>query len=534
MTTQLSVGGRVYSPTNPDATAFAVEGDTVVWVGEDKVGRALHPDAQVIDLDGAFVAPAFVDTHVHTTATGLQLIGLDLSGVRSVAECLAAVRAEVQRLDDRAAIVWGHGWDESRWAEGRSPTTDELDQAAGGRTVYLSRIDVHSALASTALRTTCAELPDADGYHPQRPLTGEAHHLVRRAALAALPAADTERARRAALDHAAALGIAAVHECAGPQVSGVDDLRALLALDHGVEVRAYWGEAVADADEARALLESTGAHALGGDLFVDGALGSRTAWLHEPYADAPETTGLAHLDTDTVAAHLRSCTEAGIQAGFHVIGDAAVSVAVEALARVVDEMGGPAVAARGHRLEHLEMVTDRQAEALGAWGVIGAVQPAFDAAWGGPGGLYEQRLGPVRAPALNPLSKLAAAGVSLAFGSDAPVTTMDPWAMIRAAVFHHTPGSGISPRAAFSAATRGAWRAGGVRDGLAGTLVPGAPATYAVWEAGDLMVSAPTDTVQRWSTDPRSRVPALPDLDPAAPSPRCLRTVLRGHTVFAR
>ncbi|MEK1165203.1 amidohydrolase family protein, partial [Mycobacterium ulcerans] len=85
---------------------------------------------------------------------------------------------------------------------------------------------------------------------------------------------------------------------------------------------------------------------------------------------------------------------------------------------------------------------------------------------------------------------------------------------------------------AFAAATRGGWRAAGVRDGKTGTLVPGAPASYAVWDAGALTVSAPRDAVQRWSTDPRSRVPALPRLDPADPLPRCRQTVHRGAVIY--
>ncbi|MGP8847078.1 amidohydrolase family protein, partial [Enterobacter hormaechei] len=92
-------------------------------------------------------------------------------------------------------------------------------------------------------------------------------------------------------------------------------------------------------------------------------------------------------------------------------------------------------------------------------------------------GMYAQRLGVARAAGLNPFALLASQGVPLAFGSDSPVTDMNPWAAVRAATRHQTPGSAISARAAFAAATRGAWRAGGVRDGLMGTLVPGAPAT---------------------------------------------------------
>ena len=103
---------------------------------------------------------------------------------------------------------------------------------------------------------------------------------------------------------------------------------------------------------------------------------------------------------------------------------------------------------------------------------------------------------------------------------------------MRAAGHHHTPGSAISMRAAFAAATRGAWRAGGVRDGITGTLVPGAPASYAVWETLNLDVAAPADGVARWSTDPRSRVPALPRLDPSDPLPRCRQTVHRGVVLY--
>jgi hypothetical protein len=130
---------------------------------------------------------------------------------------------------------------------------------------------------------------------------------------------------------------------------------------------------------------------------------------------------------------------------------------------------------------------------------------------------------------LNPFALLASQGVPIAFGSDSPVTGLNPWATVRAATRHRTRGSALSVRAAFAAATRGAWRAAGVRDGLTGTLVPGAPASYAVWETDALEVSAPADAVQRWSTDRRSGVPALPRLDD--PLPRCRQTVHRGDVI---
>jgi len=533
--TKLLVNGRVHSPTHPEATAMAVRGDVVAWLGSDAVGREQFPDAAVEDLDGGFVAPAFVDSHVHLSATGLTLSGLDLRAATSRAQCLKMVGDYA--ATHPGAPVWGHGWDESAWPENAAPGTADLDDVLGDRPAYLARVDVHSALASTALRRLVPGLAAAAGFSPERPLAGDAHHLVRAVARGLLTDPQLAGARAAALRAVAASGIVAVHECAGPEIGGPDDWLRLRALAEnvrgvrGVEVIGYWGEAVTTPARARALVQETGARGLAGDLFVDGALGSRTAWLHEPYADAPDRVGSCYLDPDAVEAHVRACTQARVTAGFHVIGDAAVAAVVAAFGAVVDDLGVVAVARCGHRLEHLEMVTAEQAAKLGAWGVIASVQPQFDALWGGPTGMYARRLGAERGSRLNPLALLASQGVPLALGSDAPVTGLDPWASVRAAVNHRTAGSALSPRAAFAAATRGGWRAGGVLDPLAGTLVPGAPASYAVWDAATLDTPAARDGVQRWSTDPRSRVPALPRLGPTDPTPRCRQTVHRGAVI---
>jgi len=528
--TKLLVNGRVHSPTHPDATAMAVRGDVVAWLGSDDVGRSQFPDAEVVDLDNCFVTPGFVDSHIHLSATGLTLSGLDLRSAASRAQCVRMVADYA--ADHPDLPVWGHGWDESAWPENTPPSTSEIDAVLGDRPAYLARVDVHSALASTGLRRLAPDLPGAAGFSEQRPLAGDAHHLVRAVARDLLTDEQLTEARAAALDALAAAGIVAAHECAGPEIGGLDDWLQLQALEHGVEVIGYWGEAVTTSAQARALMEETGARGLAGDLFVDGALGSRTAWLHEPYTDAPDRVGTCYIDPDGVQAHLRACTAAQVTAGFHVIGDAAVSAAVDAFERVVDDFGVTAVARCGHRLEHLEMVTAEQAAKLGAWGVVASVQPNFDALWGGSTGMYARRLGLARASELNPLALLASQGVPLALGSDAPVTGLDPWVSVRAAVNHHTEGSAVSARAAFAAATRGGWRAGGVNDGKTGTLVPGAPASYAVWDAGILDSGAPRDAVQRWSTDPRSRVPALPRLSVTDALPRCRQTVHRGAVIY--
>ncbi|AOS63249.1 putative TIM-barrel fold metal-dependent hydrolase [Actinoalloteichus hymeniacidonis] len=507
---------------------MAVTDGVVVWIGQDAAGDALFGgQSTIVDLDGAFVAPAFVDAHVHSTSAGLLLEGLDLTDCRTLADCLRLLREHATA--NPRTIIWGHGWDESRWPEGRPPTRAEIDAVAAGNPVYLSRIDVHSALVSSALLDQAPEARTAPGFHPDGPLTAQAHHAVRAVARNSIDAAQRRRAQHGFLRHAAAQGIAAVHECAGPDISDPQDLTDLLVLagtEDLPEVTAYWGE-LASAGVARRLRVA----GLAGDLFVDGALGSRTALLTEPYTDAPDTSGAAYLDSTQIADHLVECTRHGMQAGFHVIGDRATAEVIEGFRRAEAVVGLQALTVRGHRLEHLEMVDAEQAAALSRWGVIASVQPMFDALWGGPDGMYVDRLGATRGIGLNPFATLASAGVSLAFGSDAPVTPIGPWAAVRAAVHHRTPGAGISPRAAFTAHTRGGWRASGASDELTGSLVPGASATYAIWTAGELVAPAADNRIARWSTDPRSRVPRLPNLQPDVDLPVCRATVLRGRAI---
>jgi predicted amidohydrolase YtcJ len=522
VTTTLYRRGRVRSSADPFATALLVDGDTVAWVGQEPAAAALGADS-VVDLDDAWVAPAFVDAHVHATSTGLALTGLDLTTAASLAAALDRVRAAARRA--RGRVLLGTGWDDTGWPEGRPPTAAELDQASFGGVVYLARVDVHSAVASSALLAAVPEARALPGFAGAGLVRQQAHHAVRAAAYASVSPAQRRDAQRATRVRAAELGIGCVHECGGPDIGGEEDFLALLALarqEPGPEVVGYWGE-LDGVERAREL----GAVGAGGDLFVDGALGSRTACLREPYADAP-TRGAGYLGVADVARHVAACTRAGLQAGFHAIGDAALSTVVAGISAAADLVGAAAVRAVRHRVEHAELLSPAHVAALAAHGAVASVQPAFDARWGGPDGMYVARLGRERAARMNPFAALAAAGVPLALGSDAPVTPLDPWGGVRAAVAHRTPGSGLSARAAFSAHTRGGWRA--ARDDAAGDLAPGAPATFAVWEVpGELVVQVPDGRLAAWSTDPRAGVSGLPDL--SGLDPRCLATVVRGRPV---
>jgi len=327
--------------------------------------------------------------------------------------------------------------------------------------------------------------------------------------------AQREVLQRATREHAAALGVGLLHELSGPDIAGADDLTAFLALsaaEPGPEAVGYWGEAASLGGVARA--RELGALGAAGDLFADGSIGSHTAALRDPYADAPHC-GHGYLDAAAVRDHVVGCTEAGLQAGFHAIGDDALDTVVAGYAEAAEQLGADRLRAARHRIEHVEMVAPEHLPLLARLGVVASVQPAFDRLWGGETGMYAERLGLPRALSLNPYAAMAAAGIALALGSDSPVTPIDPWGSVRAAVRHRTPGSGLDLVAAFDAHTRGGWWA--ARRDADGVVATGAPATFAVWDVDEL--------------DPTT---GLPSLEPAGPSPRCRRTVVRGTTVFDR
>ncbi|MDQ7906205.1 amidohydrolase family protein [Phytohabitans sp. ZYX-F-186] len=505
--------GSVYSPADPTATALLARDGVIAWVGPD----AEAPSADVtVDLDGALVTPAFVDAHVHLTDTGLALSGLDLSGARSAGEVLAAVAAFAGKLPGDA-VVLGHGWDETTWDDQAKPEAAALERAAGGRRAYLSQASIHSALCTPSLLAAARGRP---GFDESGWVRREAHHVVRELALGSVPAVQRGRAQRVALARAAELGIAAVHECGGPGTSGEADFTGLLALSgQGFpEVYGYWGELL-----SAAKAKELGAVGAGGDLFADGALGSQTAHLSESYLDT-DGCGHGYVSVEQVRDHLLDCAAHGVQGGFHAIGDAAIGTVLAGFAEAARKLGVERLRDARHRVEHAEIVNKRLIAGFVEYGIVASMQPAFDRLWGGESQMYAQRLGVARSLESNPMGAMHGVGVALAFGSDSPVTPLDPWGGVRAAVRHFNPVHRMSVRAAFAAHTRGGWRAlprdiEGARSeprsrdqrGSEGVLVPGAPATFAVWSV------------------PAGLSHGLPVLDEL---PVCRRTVLRGRVIY--
>lgn len=522
-------GGTVHAHGSPFATAMLIDGPVIAWVGDDAGAVMRMADAdRIIDLNGALVTPGFVDAHVHATSTGMTLDGLDLSHTTSLAEALDLISKAAR--ERKGNVLIGHGWDETRWPEGRPPLREEIDRATWGSVVYLTRIDVHSAVVSSALLAMVPQTREQDGFSADGWMRRDAHHVVRSAVLSGIGSGVRDAAQRRTRATAASLGIVALHEMAGPVISGEDDCAALISLsdeEPGPLVFAYWGQLAREGGIE--IAQRLGAVGAAGDLFIDGSIGSRTACLREHYRD-DDAFGAQYLSQDDVVDHLTACTAAQIQGGFHVIGDRATDVIIAGLKQVAESLGAAAVRSAMHRLEHCELLDDDHIAALADLGVTASMQPMFDGLWGGPNGMYELRLGTKRAAGMNRIADLHRAGALVAFGSDAPVTELGPWQAVRAAMEHTNPAQRISARAAFTAHTRAGWRSVGDRE--SGILTPGAPAHYAVWDSPELAVQAPDDRVQRWSTDERSGVPGLPVVEAGVPLPKALMTVVSGRTVF--
>ena len=150
----------------------------------------------------------------------------------------------------------------------------------------------------------------------------------------------------------------------------------------------YWGE-LGGAAKAREL----GAVGAAGDLYADGALGSRTASVRAPYADGDHGCGEAFLTAEQAGEHLLDCVRVGVQGGFHAIGDAAIATVLEGFALAAKAVGVDRLREGRHRIEHVELIDKAMIARMVEFGVIASVQPVFDALWGGPDRMYAQRLG---------------------------------------------------------------------------------------------------------------------------------------------
>jgi predicted amidohydrolase YtcJ len=429
--------------------SLLIDGERIAALGEEPVGTGVER----VDLGGAVVLPAFADCHVHLTDTGYFSGTRDLGTVRSYAEFADAVA----RIPNDAGMVLGGQYDESGWRDGGVADAVPLEAAHPRARALLSRIDGHSCIVNRATLDWLdlpADLPgierDASGA-PTGKLFLAANWHAQSVFMAQIPVRARRDAERRAVELALSRGVLHLHAqlvgfARDAYAEEVESLRALPAKIH---------PKICEPDAA--LAQSFGLPYVGGDVFLDGSIGSRTAALCDPYRDAG-TCGALRFSDDELLGYFAQAEALGIAAGVHAIGDAAIEQCIRVWERVLG--GKPSPRGCRHFIEHFEIATPEHIAACARMGIAVSMQPQFDALWGGDRGMYETRLGSRRRRSMNALARIEEAGVLLCGGDDSPVCRLDSLAGMQACVDHHESESRLDPHRALAAYTVNAARFG--------------------------------------------------------------------------
>ena len=491
---------RTMNTLSPEAEAVAFRGGQITSVGRaDDVLSEAGKGAEVIDLPRKFVLPGFHDSHLHLMQHGLELRQIDLNNVPDMEAALGAVQRSSEGLPE-GAWIQGSGFSLTRWGVTDLSRLD-LDEAAPRNPVLLRSQDHHSAWVNTAALKRAGVLehrPDPPDGRFLRDRAGRATGLILERALdlikQVLPSLSlselVEVAQIAGRD-LASYGITTVHHMAYEPVTHWRAL-ATAASDPAYPVRVWSCIPQQEIEMAAAIGIATGQ---GGDnfciggakFFADGALGSETAWMLEPYAGT-SNCGLVIDGPKVLAARYPLALEAGLIPVTHAIGDAAGRAVLEALeaTRELWPEQDPQP-----RVEHAQHLHADDVERLGALGLTASIQPihlTFDL-------MAITASLPDRLDRAYATRSLKSAGALLAFGSDTPVARPDLVRGIRAAVERRdslgqvlTPQQALTPREALEAYTVGAARAIGRQD-RSGQIRPGYHADFTLFDADPLQPS---------------------------------------------
>lgn len=493
------VGAKIHVGQGlPMAEALLVRDGRIAAVGSDAEVRAAAPAGALIErLPGGVITPGLTDAHVHLTAWALARSRVDLNSAGTLEEGLERIRAAAG-----AGEGWllGLGWDVHRWRT--MPDRHSLDRMVPDRPALLESHDLHAAWLNSDALMRCGidrDTPDPPGGQIVRDaLTGEPTGILleeaRKLAFMHVPlpgASEIQDSLEEAQRYAHRVGLIGMHSV---EPGGLADCESLLRQDR-LRLRILQHIQL---DHLDAAIEM-GLRSGGGDdwirvggvkMFLDGALGSRTAWMHEPYEGDPDRYGIRILEPETFRRIVERASDAGLASTVHAIGDAAVDLAID----VMGDVAPPA--ALPHRIEHLQLCRPERYEAAARSGIVASMQPihlmndipAAESDWGHARSQGAYAFGP-----------LLRRGMTLAFGSDAPVESIDPRGGLFAAVRRVTwaglpegewfPENAITAAEALAAYTRGPAIAAGVAAHR-GHLSPGADADLVVWDRDPLAVDS--------------------------------------------
>lgn len=505
------------------ADALAVAGGRILVTGSTDHLAAAFPGARRIDLLGLPVFPGLIDAHLHFVSYGLSLLQVDLRETRSIVEAARHVARAAASPSPGASPagavssddwVRGRGWDKNLWAEGRFPTRYDLDPVTGGRPAALTSKDGHllwvnsAALRRAGVSRQTADPPGGEigrdgGGEPDGLLKEEARLLVDRI----IPALTPEMREQAVLAASAEfhrLGLVGVHAFTGASAEGPEQLVALERLHARGELAVRTVATVPDRhlEAAAAVGMRTG---LGDSMlrvgpvkiFADGTLGSQTASMLEPFDGQPGNIGIRVRTPDEIDRLVGQAVEHGLWTAIHAIGDRANRDVLDVFERHHEASRRAGVR---HRIEHVQLLHPDDLPRFARLGVVASMQPIHSTA---DRDIADRYWGP-RARWAYAWRALAATGAMLAFGSDAPVETPDPWRGLYAAVARRREGETggrswypeecLSLEQAMRAYTTGPAYASGT-EAWQGTLEAGRVADFIVLDR-DPYTGSPEDLLQ--------------------------------------
>lgn len=386
-----------------------------------------------VDMKGKTLLPGFVDAHGHVMDLGFRTLELDLSGTKSLAEAKAKIAAYVAANPERRWILGG-GWNQEAWGLGRFPTAADLDSVVGDRPVWLSRADGHASWANSAAMVAAGVTAksvsppggriEKNGAAPSGVFVDSAQQLVAKVVPQPLPK-DRDAAFLKAQSILLGHGVTATADMG----TSLDDWLSYRRMgDRGalrIRIMSY-----AAGVDTTVRIGGTGPTPwlyadklrMGGvKLYTDGALGSRGAWLKAPYADAPGQSGSSFLSDDVLRNSMSRAAMDGYQVAVHAIGDKANAQALDAIEAMSDTYKGD----RRWRVEHAQVVDPADLRRFGRNGIIASMQPTHQTS---DRVMAEARLGPARLAGAYAWATMLRVGSPLAFGSDFPVESPDPFA----------------------------------------------------------------------------------------------------------
>jgi predicted amidohydrolase YtcJ len=463
---------------------------------------------QTIDGGGRTLLPGLIDAHGHVLGLGFSALQLDLVGTSSLDDLKQRLRAYAVAHPD-ARWILGRGWNQELWPVKAFPTAADLDSVVPDRPVVLERVDGHAIVANSAAMKAAgvtAQTPSPAGGRIENGLfVDNAIDLIGKAVPPAT-AAENDAALAKAQDILLSYGVTGV----GSMSTSLADWQAMRRAGDGgrlnLRLMVYADELklLGDVPHPTAWLYGDKLRMIGIKFYADGALGSRGAWLKQPYADKPESRGLQfHSDGELSDLHSRAAA-AGFQIATHAIGDAANAQVISSYEQLSKRYGTD----RRWRIEHFQIADPADIPRLAPAGIIASMQPTHQTS---DRLMAERRLGPDRLAGAYAWQSVLRSGARLAFGTDFPVESPNPFPGLAAAISRQDmegqppggwiPSERVTLEQALDAYTRGAAYAGFAEDRI-GSLQPGKWADFVIVDRDPTQVDAQslgrTQVLETW------------------------------------